>query len=156
MYHAELPYEYCKRTLANGETVSIKYRKLNERYGDSVLADPNCPEEQGMDQAIKVHDARFSYDREDIIKFALKEFEQVPRVSMNNPIFMLHRLDPLSDPGNMDGNEDTNEEDVTRAKRWMNQWLVEDILGSKVVQTADDLPEFQEEITSFPNEVIVS
>lgn len=75
---------------------------------------------------------------------------------MSNPIFQLDKLEPLLDPCNKDGNEDTCEEDVSRAKRWMNQWLTEDILNSKVVQSAEDLPAFQEEITSFPNEVIVS
>ena len=140
MYHDSLPYEICKRKLANGETVNIKYRRFNERYGDLLLADPTCTEESGLDQAIRVHDARFSYNGEDIVRFAVKEFEQVPHVNMSNPIFMLDKLDPLNDPCNKDGNEDTNEEDVSRAKRWMNQWLIEDVLGSKVVQTAEDLP----------------
>ena len=64
-------------------------------------------------------------------------------------------MEPLTDPCNKDGNEETNEEDLSRAKGWLDGWLTEAILNPKDVQTAEDLPSFQEEVTSFPNEVIV-
>lgn len=114
------------------------------------------PEDEGMDQAIRVHEARFAYSGEDIVKFAINEFEQVPHVDMSNPIFQLDKLEPLADPCNKDGNEDTNDEDVSRAKRWLDGWLAKEILDVKDVESAGDLPKFQEEITSFPNEVIIS
>lgn len=158
MYHDKKPYELCKRKLQNGEVVTIKYRGFNYAYGDSMLADHTRPEDEGMDQAMLVHQARFTHDKQDVMKLALNLFQEIPHVDMMNPKFKLNTLTRLSDVCDEDGNEGTTEHDVANAKHCMNDWVTREILeitGQKVVETAEDLPEFQQEITEFPNEVII-
>jgi hypothetical protein len=64
---------------------------------------------------------------------------------MMNPKFKLNTLTRLSDVCDEDGNEGTTEHDVANAKHCMNDWVTREILeitGQKVVETAEDLPEF--------------
>lgn len=147
-YHDKMPYEVCKRKIQN-EEVSIKYRGFNYAYGDSMLADTR-PEDRGMDQAMLVHEARFSHNKEDVMKIAVELFQQVPDVDMRDPKFKLDRLTHLSSACDKSGNEATTENDLENAKYQLNEWLIDAILDSKgqrVIQTADDLPPFEQEIT---------